>query len=187
MQNYLPEMHFNHSYLLTWICDLKSQQQNFTVLDYGCGNAEIVCAGLKLGLDIYGVETFYNEKNSIERKHLVKQGLLGSAVLEMTDGIIPFPDNTFDAVICNQVIEHIENLEKAIKINQKNTVVLGNLGVGYGIKGDYKKSLDYFLKAYEIDKNDTVLLKNITASYENLGMKEKAKEFNQLASTIKSK
>ena len=56
-----------------------------------------------------------------------------------------------------------------------------------GLKGEFKRSLYYLLKAYEIDKTDTTLLKNIAASYNYLGLPEKTREFEQLATSLKAK
>jgi hypothetical protein len=81
----------------------------------------------------------------------------------------------------------IENLEKAFTINPKNPQVLKSLGVAMGIKGDFRQSLDYMLMAYDLDKTDTILLQNISAGYNNIGMPEKAKEFDHLAKSVKSK
>jgi tetratricopeptide (TPR) repeat protein len=87
----------------------------------------------------------------------------------------------------NDMGKAVENLEKAYAINPKNPSVLKNLGVAMGMKGDFPRSLDYLLQAYKIDKTDTTLLRNISASYNNLGMPAKAKEFDQLAKSMNSK
>jgi len=79
----------------------------------------------------------------------------------------------------------VENLEKAYAVNPKNPTVLKSLGVAMGLKGDFRRSLDYLLLAYEIDKTDTTLLRNISSSYNYLGMPAKAQEFDHLARTVK--
>jgi len=56
-----------------------------------------------------------------------------------------------------------------------------------GIKGDFAKSLDYLLQAYELNKADTSLMLNISASYNNLGMTEKAKEIDGQINQIRTK
>ena len=71
----------------------------------------------------------------------------------------------------------VESLEKAYAVNPKNPTVLKSLGVAMGMKGDFPRSLDYMLQAYNIDKTDTNLMRNIAASYNNLGMPLKAQEF----------
>jgi uncharacterized membrane protein (Fun14 family) len=80
----------------------------------------------------------------------------------------------------------VESLERAYAVNPKNPTVLKSLGVAMGLKGDFKRSLDYLLQAYEIDKTDTTLLQNIAASYNYLGMPVKAQEFDHLARSTKS-
>lgn len=87
----------------------------------------------------------------------------------------------------NDMGKALENLEKAYTINPKNLLVLKNLGVAMGLRGDFKRSLDYLLQAYEIDKTDTTMLRNISASYNYLGMPAKAKEFDQLARAAKTR
>jgi len=79
----------------------------------------------------------------------------------------------------------LENLEKAYAVNPKNPTVLKSLGVAMGLKGNFRRSLDYLLLAYEIDKTDTSLLRNISASYNYLGMPLKAQEFDHLARSVK--
>jgi tetratricopeptide (TPR) repeat protein len=87
----------------------------------------------------------------------------------------------------NDLGKAVENLEKAYAVNPKNPTVLKSLGVAMGMKGDFQKSLDYLLQAYELDKADTSLLLNIAASYNYLGKTDKAKEFDQIARSLKSK
>lgn len=84
----------------------------------------------------------------------------------------------------NDMGKAIENLDKAYAVNPKNPSVLKSLGVAMGIRGDFHKSLDYLLQAYQVDKADTTLARNISTTYSNLGMLEKAKEFDQLARSI---
>jgi tetratricopeptide (TPR) repeat protein len=81
----------------------------------------------------------------------------------------------------------LECLEKVYAINPKNTAVLKSLGVAMGMKGNFQGSLEYLLQAYEIDKTDTTLLLNIAASYGYMGMPAKAKEYEQLYKSLKSR
>ena len=105
----------------------------------------------------------------------------------------PRNDNALDCMgriygkYYNDLGKSIENLEKAYKVNPKNPSVLKNLGVAMGMKGNFKRSLDYLLQAYQIDKADSNLLKNISATYSNLGMAEKSREFDQLIRALKPK
>lgn len=83
------------------------------ILDYGCGKGAIVEEGRKLQLTIYGVEEFYG--GSTIREVVKDKGLLGDAMVELNDGNIPFPDNYFDVVVSNQVLEHVPDLDQVLK------------------------------------------------------------------------
>jgi hypothetical protein len=86
----------------------------------------------------------------------------------------------------NDIDRAVEYLEKAHAINPKNLFALKSLGVAMGLKGDFNRSLDYLLQAFAIDGKDTTLLRNISASYGYLGKQDKAKEFDQMALSLKS-
>ena len=87
----------------------------------------------------------------------------------------------------NDLGKAIDYLERAYTTDPKNPTVLNSLGVAMGIKGDFAKSLDYLLQAYELNKADTSLMRNISASYNNLGQPEKAKEFDRLINSLRAK
>lgn len=82
------------------------------VLDYGCGAGEVVELALAAGMDAYGVEVFYGGGNA--RRLAEDKGLLGARVFELEDGVIPFPDGTFDVVVANQVFEHIDDFAQPV-------------------------------------------------------------------------
>src|SRR5688500_6677197 len=105
-------MHINNKYLLSRVAH-ESVTPSARALDYGCGAGEVVEEARRIGLDMYGVEVLYegaNDKAEIERK-----GLLGHIVRTMNNGVIPFEDNFFDFVVSNQVFEHVEDLDGALK------------------------------------------------------------------------
>jgi SAM-dependent methyltransferase len=80
-----------------------------TILDFGCGAGRLVAEGRAAGLDIWGADVYYG--GSATRADAEAAGLLGSAVREIRDGRLPFPDGSFDLVVNNQVMEHVEDLE----------------------------------------------------------------------------
>ncbi len=80
------------------------------ILDYGCGAGEVVAAGVNMGLDIYGTETFYGGAHG-QRKLVAERRLLTSRIFELKDGRTPFPDEFFDFVLHNQVFEHVKDLD----------------------------------------------------------------------------
>jgi SAM-dependent methyltransferase len=104
------KIRFNYSFVLA---RAKALRPTGKILDYGCGAGEVVAAGVIMGLDIYGTETFYGGGHG-QRVAVDEQGLLNSRVLEMKEGRIPFPDKLFDIVLHNQVFEHVENLDGAL-------------------------------------------------------------------------
>lgn len=82
------------------------------VLDYGCGSGRSVQAGRSQGIEIYGTDVFYGGSDA--GKDAAASGLLGSAIREIKDGQIPFPDAFFDVVTNNQVMEHVEDLDAVL-------------------------------------------------------------------------
>ena len=81
------------------------------VLDYGCGRGLMVRRMRDRGVDAYGCEVFYGGGDVSTE---VPGDMLGRTVLEMRDGVVPFPDRTFDLVINNQVMEHVVDLDQAL-------------------------------------------------------------------------
>lgn len=74
------------------------------VLDYGCGDGQVVKLMRDAGLDAYGCDVFFEGADfspKADPEHL----------LRMDGNRIPFPDGSFDAVVSNQVIEHVPDLD----------------------------------------------------------------------------
>jgi len=84
------------------------------ILDYGCGQAAVVTAGLEHGLDIYGADVFYGGGHG-HREEVTRRGLLEKRVFEIKEGRTPFEDRSFDFVMHNQVFEHVPDLDETLK------------------------------------------------------------------------
>jgi SAM-dependent methyltransferase len=82
------------------------------ILDFGCGAGRLVAEGRAAGLDIWGADLYY--RGSATRRDAEAAGLLGTFIREIRDGRIPFPDATFDLVVNNQVLEHVEDLDREL-------------------------------------------------------------------------
>ncbi len=82
------------------------------VLDFGCGAGRLVEAGLQEGLDIAGADVYYG--GSKTRDEAKARGLLGGAIREMQGGALDFPEESFDLVVNNQVLEHVEDLRATL-------------------------------------------------------------------------
>ena len=98
-------MHVNYRFLLDFA---REQAPRGRILDYGCGKGEVVQGGRAHGLEICGVEAFYEGGN--RRAAVEKLGYLGTVIRELRDGKIPFEENSFDLVLSNQVFEHVPDL-----------------------------------------------------------------------------
>lgn len=101
----------NYQYCTQFALTRACAKPEFSVLDYGCGAGQIVKLMRAAGLDAYGCDVYY-EGGDVSGT--VPSELLGSRVLQMTDGRIPFGDAAFDLVISNQVMEHVPDLDAVL-------------------------------------------------------------------------
>ena len=79
------------------------------VLDAGCGAGEYVAALNARGVDTVGLE-FSSEK--VGQWRALHPG--DDRVIEGDIGAMPYPNNSFDLVIMNEVIEHVPNEKRAL-------------------------------------------------------------------------
>jgi SAM-dependent methyltransferase len=79
------------------------------VLDFGCGAGQIVINLLHSGYDAHGADMFY--AGGSYRDQAAASGMLGHRIQEITDDRLPYDDASFDAVVSNQVLEHVANLD----------------------------------------------------------------------------
>jgi SAM-dependent methyltransferase len=82
------------------------------VLDFGCGAGLLVARGRAEGFDIVGADPFGETVETL-RDHR-QAGRMGRTIFVILDGRLPFADTSFDAVIANQVLEHVHNLPLAL-------------------------------------------------------------------------
>jgi len=109
----MERMRSNYRYLLGWIQRTTRDMPRLRILDYGCGSGEVVSAGRSLGLEIWGVDVFY--QGSTSRNDVDRQGLLGDVIREIRNGMVDFSDGYFDLVVSNQVFEHVEDLDDVMQ------------------------------------------------------------------------
>lgn len=102
----------NYQYVMNYIDREVGNNSSTRVLDYGCGDGEVVEHGLAGGVDIYGADIFYGGSDSYA---VVQQkGLLGKQVLKIVNDHVDFPDDFFDLIVSNQVFEHVEDIDAVL-------------------------------------------------------------------------
>jgi SAM-dependent methyltransferase len=82
------------------------------ILDFGCGSGELVATGLAAGLPMSGADVFYGGSKS--RDQAEAYGLLGGVVREIREHRLPFADAYFGLIVNNQVMEHVDDLERVL-------------------------------------------------------------------------
>lgn len=101
----------NYEFCAKWILE-REPEMSVRVLDYGCGAGQIVKELRKRNVNAFGCDVFYeggDYSKSIDTE------LLNDGVIKKIDGnVIPFDSTSFDFVINNQVMEHVENLDSVL-------------------------------------------------------------------------
>jgi SAM-dependent methyltransferase len=99
------------SFVLEKIARNFPEKKNIRVLDYGCGNGELVRFLMQNGYDAYGVDvdTFFDDFYSYTDKDLLAEKRI--SVIDI-DGNGPMSDQTFDFIISNMVIEHVADKKR---------------------------------------------------------------------------
>jgi SAM-dependent methyltransferase len=96
----------NYQYCVGYALALASGR-DFSVLDYGCGAGQIVAPLRAAGVNACGCDVFFGGGDYSSQ---VPAEFWNTAVFPMQDGKIPFPSETFDLVVSNQVLEHVNDL-----------------------------------------------------------------------------
>lgn len=82
--------------------DLK---KGMRILDFGCGNGEMVEAFTSLGYDAYGIDII--DCPALDPDHFRKIGF--------DPYILPYDNDFFDFIFSSSVFEHVQNTEEALK------------------------------------------------------------------------
>jgi SAM-dependent methyltransferase len=105
-------MDVTNRFVLDFCRDFAREHPSTPILDFGCGAGELVAEGLADGLPMFGADVYYG--GSKTRAQAEQRGLLGGAVREIREGIVPFPDAHFGLVVNNQVMEHVDDLDSVL-------------------------------------------------------------------------
>lgn len=107
----------NYEFCAQWVLD-QEPEKTARVLDYGCGAGQIVKELRKRNVNAFGCDIFYEAG---DRSKSVDTELLDSGVIKRMDGnTIPFDCASFDFIINNQVMEHVENLDSVLAEIQRS-------------------------------------------------------------------
>jgi len=84
------------------------------VLDAGCGNGTLTAKLARFGFEAYGLELSQAQLVLAQQRatELSLEHRIGMIQGDVTQ--LPFPDVWFDAVVCGEVLEHVENDASAV-------------------------------------------------------------------------
>ena len=98
----------NYEFCAQWVVD-QDPDDSVRVLDYGCGAGHIVKELRKRNVNAFGCDVFYEGG---DRSSLIEPELYDDGVIRrMAGDNIPFDDESFDFVVTNQVMEHVDDLD----------------------------------------------------------------------------
>lgn len=89
---------------------LKEIKENSIVLDAGCEEGKVLEQISKKALAVYGFDIKKSYIKKASEKGIEKARVLLGSVLN-----IPIKNDFFDAVVCTEVLEHLENPQKAVE------------------------------------------------------------------------
>jgi SAM-dependent methyltransferase len=101
-------IHDSYIYFYHLISSFKSQNNRLRILDLGCGDGTLVEFLRSRDIDCIGADIF--QGNDSRKEIVKKKGLLGSVVYDIYDDAHKLTAQSFDIIITNQVIEHVEDL-----------------------------------------------------------------------------
>jgi SAM-dependent methyltransferase len=98
----------NYEFCVRWALERRGR-----VLDYGCGAGGVVRKMRERGIEGFGCDVFY--AGNVERSSGLIAADIRPWVRRMENGLIPFADASFDAIVTNQVLEHVPDLDLSLR------------------------------------------------------------------------
>ncbi|HEX4308005.1 MAG TPA: class I SAM-dependent methyltransferase [Solirubrobacterales bacterium] len=107
---YVKPVPFLGNWLVELGAELDRDGENPRILDIGCGRGDTLFWMLDHGWDAWGIDV--DERYlEVGRDHLRARGEEPERLKWFDGGPYPFPDEHFDAVISDQVFEHVDDLD----------------------------------------------------------------------------
>lgn len=127
------------------VFELLAPHPNELILDVGAGNARDIRFLTQIGCQSIGIDLSAGMLVD-GKKVLDNLGTLGAAQLIMADALtLPFPSETFDKIICSEVIEHIPDWQQAIaemsRVLRRGGLLVITTPNKYGIYGVWQTLL----------------------------------------------
>ena len=86
-------------------------EEGACVLDFGCGNGDVVAAYRSKGYQAFGCDMAFKEGRNV--RSLEEQGFI--RLIPTTSYRLPFDDGVFDVLVSDQVLEHVLDYPSALK------------------------------------------------------------------------
>src|SRR3989344_1354262 len=147
---------------------IQKKPKDVKLLDFGCGSGLFVDELGKDGFDAYGLDNSEEAIKFGQSKGIKNIGVIGSQK-------ISFPDNTFDAVLSLDVLEHLENeswalreIERVLKSGGIAIITVPAYHFLWGVQDDVSHHFRRYTKGWllrEIKKSTS--LEIIRSSYYN--------------------
>jgi len=126
---------------------LKKNLPTGRVLDYGCGTGNNSVFFLENGYDVFGADVNENVlkliKKNLEFRHLNPKLIKKFSIIPPDSTKLPFKDNFFDFILCNQVFCYLASEEQIKKVCKDLSRVLRPGGIVfftiYGLENYYFK------------------------------------------------
>ena len=114
MDNYVIDQE-TFKYIEQFRIKNKYKKSEMKILDWGCGIGRAVAYLRKNGYDCVGID-IDPERIAKAKPFFEKRGILRDELLTLLDenGRTVFPDEHFDFIFSNQVIEHIKDIDAAV-------------------------------------------------------------------------
>ncbi len=121
------------------------------ILDVGCGTGRFMEAIEKSGAEVVGIEFF---RFPLDKARPRVKGLLH----QMSAEELQFPDSSFDKILCNHVIEHLQNPYQALSEMKRVLRDKGKLLLAY-------PNSEYFPWRLGLSKQSITHLQRFTPSF----------------------